>query len=132
MNSHKRFKVGQAAIIRNKMGQILILKKNDSWMLPGGRLEENETCAEGLLREIREETGIVDLLIKKVLDADTSDDKDSYVTTFLCEIENNPKIVLSKEHQEFAWIKPEDAELYKFWHPKILKRISLLLENGAG
>lgn len=48
----------RAFILRN--GKIAIMKFNDTgtFMLPGGKLEENETIIEALSREILEETGI--------------------------------------------------------------------------
>lgn len=42
--------------------KLLLLDQNvdneRSWSLPGGKLEENETIAEGLKRELLEETGL--------------------------------------------------------------------------
>ena len=48
----------RAFILRN--GKIAIMKINDTgtFMLPGGKLEKNETSIEALAREILEETGI--------------------------------------------------------------------------
>ena len=48
----------RAFILRN--GKIAVMKFNDTgtFMLPGGKLEKNETSIEALSREILEETGI--------------------------------------------------------------------------
>ena len=50
---------GDAAII-NEKGQILLIKRRDNqlWAMPGGLLEVGETPAEGVLREVFEETGL--------------------------------------------------------------------------
>ncbi len=106
-------------------GRILILKKNEKWLLPGGRLEENETWLEGLRREVKEETGIVNFEIKKILDIRTSDDLETYVATFLCNALDDSMVKLSDEHQEFAWIDIKDIDDYEFWHPSIKERIIL-------
>jgi ADP-ribose pyrophosphatase YjhB (NUDIX family) len=43
-------------------GRILVLNQDTdsgrSWSLPGGKLEEGETLAEALIREMKEETGL--------------------------------------------------------------------------
>lgn len=36
----------------------LFVREGDTWLLPGGRLEEDETHEAGARREVREETGI--------------------------------------------------------------------------
>jgi len=39
-------------------GRLLLVREDDTWLLPGGRLEAGETPAEGARREVREETGV--------------------------------------------------------------------------
>lgn len=39
----------------------------DRWDLPGGGLEPSETLMEGLRREVREETGLIDFQVEKLL-----------------------------------------------------------------
>lgn len=70
MPSDMLYYVGVKAVIKNSQGQLLLLKiprpnKADSyWDLPGGRIKEGETLEQALQREIEEETGIRDLIIK--------------------------------------------------------------------
>ncbi len=46
---------------------ILLLKKiNGDWVLPKGKVEENETTDQTALREVREETGIKAAIIGKL------------------------------------------------------------------
>ena len=49
-----------AAIIRNKDGQILFVKgeNSDIWGLPAGAIDPGETPAEAVIREVFEETGL--------------------------------------------------------------------------
>jgi mutator protein MutT len=49
-----------AAIVRNDAGQILFQRRTDDgqWSLPAGSLDPGETPAAGIVREVREETGL--------------------------------------------------------------------------
>jgi 8-oxo-dGTP diphosphatase len=52
------------AVIKDGRGRLLLIKRGHSpgaglWSLPGGRIEPGETDAEALIREMREETGLV-------------------------------------------------------------------------
>jgi ADP-ribose pyrophosphatase YjhB (NUDIX family) len=53
-------KVGTDAAIFNEQGQILLMQRADGsgWCLPCGFVEPNESPAEGIIREVREETGL--------------------------------------------------------------------------
>jgi 8-oxo-dGTP diphosphatase len=51
-------------IIKDDQGRLLLIKRGHApgaglWSLPGGRIEPGETDAEALVREMREETGLV-------------------------------------------------------------------------
>ncbi|GAC1356998.1 MAG: 8-oxo-dGTP diphosphatase MutT [Herpetosiphon sp.] len=61
MAQHKpTHRLGAFAVVRNRDGRALISRRTDNgyWNLPGGGVEPDETVAEGLLREIMEETGL--------------------------------------------------------------------------
>ena|SRR6516225_5751134 len=52
------------AVIKDGQGRLLLIKRGHApaaglWSLPGGRIEPGETDAEALVREMREETGLV-------------------------------------------------------------------------
>jgi len=50
-----------AALVRNERGQILFLVRSDNghWDLPAGAIDPGETPAQAIVREVREETGLV-------------------------------------------------------------------------
>ena len=97
--------------MKNSDGKVLILKQDESWKLPGGRLEDNETPQEGLSREIYEETGIKQYNIEKILNPVLSESKNTYRVTFLCNTTED-SIILSDEHTEYAWVKLVDLDNY--------------------
>ena len=53
---------GVRVIVQNDEGKILMVKQvhpeRTVWMVPGGGIEEGETAAEAVVREMREETGL--------------------------------------------------------------------------
>jgi len=51
---------GVAAVIRDEQGRVLIQRRPDgSWSLPAGAIEPGESPADAVVREVREETGLV-------------------------------------------------------------------------
>lgn len=124
------FKITQNTIIQNQEKAILILKHNTSkWLLPGGKIQKGESWIKALKREIKEETGITEFEIKKILDIDSWIENETgyYVVTFIATILKIDKITLSDEHIEYAWIKLPDLDNYDFWHENIKKRIKKAL-----
>ena len=63
----------QILLVRQK------LSEKRSWSLPGGRLERGETISEGMIREMKEETGL-DVEIIRML--------------YLCDVETSANTVL--------------------------------------
>ena len=52
---------GVAALIRDAEGRVLIARRSDdgAWNLPSGAIDPGETPREALVREVREETGLL-------------------------------------------------------------------------
>lgn len=58
LDNDKRFIARCAAVIYNKdKTKVLMFSFKDYYMLPGGRIEFNETSLDAIKREIKEETG---------------------------------------------------------------------------
>jgi len=73
MANESLYQIGVKAVIKNASGKYLIiqsLRHHDNqvyWDLPGGRIEEGETAADTLKREVAQEAGITDLSIERPL-----------------------------------------------------------------
>jgi len=109
----------QQAIILNRQGQILILRRPEGvWQFAGGRLEKGERWDDGLRREVREETGITDLEIVSVLMVDNFEweSQQLYSIYFLCRA-HTTAVRLSHEHIEYRWLdRDDDLQQISFWH----------------
>ena len=107
-----------------KEGEVLILQRHKNediypnmWELPSGKREPFELSENSLIREVREETGLdVKIVIPfSVFDyqIEKPDEiRDSTQINFLVTLVNNQVVVLSEEHQEFAWITREEIDKY--------------------
>lgn len=104
--------------------KVLILQRHKNedvypnmWELPSGKREPFESSENSLLREVREETGldvkimmpfsVFDYQIEK-----PDEIKDSTQINFLVMPANDKDVVLSEEHQAFAWITREEINKY--------------------
>ena len=98
-------------------GELLIIKRrpNDvhnpsGWEVPGGRIEIGEDPAEGVMREVREENGLVVAVHEPLgVRAFTRDDG-QHITMiiFRCTPETHT-VVLSEEHTAFEWAPLPEA-----------------------
>ena len=65
----KIFSLVEAAggLVEHQSGKFLFIYRNDKWDLPKGRVEKKEILIDGAVREVMEETGVKDLIVKKNL-----------------------------------------------------------------
>lgn len=100
--------------------KFLLLKTNkdiDSknlgkWEIPGGKIEKDEDYKVAMLRELKEETGLDCKLVKDLpwFIMDTGEVV-SEAHVYLLEA-NTDKVILSKEHSDYAWLTPEELPNY--------------------
>ncbi len=108
--------------------KILVLKRGSLvktykglWGAVAGYVEENEEPYETAIREIREETGLMEKEIRFIrkgetiqfTDVDENVTYDWVVHTFLFSVEKNAKIKISWEHTSYKWILPSEISKYK-------------------
>ncbi len=82
-----RFSIGVFGIIFDAEGRVLLCHRTDKdlWNLPGGQLETGEVPWAGVVREVREETGL-EVRVTKLLGVYSKANKDEIVFSFLCEV----------------------------------------------
>ncbi|MFZ5391541.1 MAG: NUDIX hydrolase [Patescibacteria group bacterium] len=120
--TNKLYIVAVTAVIRNKDGRYLLLKRHprelaypNKWCFPGGKTEGLEDIESVLRREVKEEAGL-DLQPGKVLLRDTAfirpDGQAVRVFTYLCRLANNEQTVNfdPKDFVDYKWVDLESLK----------------------
>lgn len=109
--------VAVKAVIQNQDGKFLIVREGQRWQAVGGRLDNGEKLEEGLRRETKEETGIVDLEVGRVIHVDEwfakpeGELKHIVALFFLCKASTG-EVTLSNEHNAYAWVTADELGEY--------------------
>ena len=103
-----------AAVIK-KDNKYLIAQRNRNkhfafhWEFPGGKIEENETPDECIVREVREELGVdISNSCFSPLTFTTFDYEDFSVIIFLYLSREWEGIIKGKENQNLKWVRPNE------------------------
>ncbi|EKE11317.1 MAG: NUDIX hydrolase [uncultured bacterium] len=97
------FTIGVFGIIRDEKNRILFVLRNDYdlWNLPGGGLEKGESPWEGVIREIKEETGLNAEVIR-LIGVYSKPDKDEVVFSFECKVIDG-ELTLNEEAKDIRY-----------------------------
>jgi 8-oxo-dGTP diphosphatase len=108
------------AIIENAQNGVLILKRANtrfgvnSWCLPGGKVDFNETIEAAVIKEIREETGLTCLSSEFLFYHDCLPAPDlpmHFINLyFRCEVKGN--IRLNQESSDYHWLTASELSQY--------------------
>jgi len=128
-NERAKFTVGVFGVIFDDQKKVLLVHRTDYdlWNLPGGQLEEGEAPWQGVIREIKEETGFEAEVIK-LAGVSFKPDKNDIVFTFLCKITGGQK-TFSRESDKIEYF-----EIEKFppnTSPKQVERIKDAISNPS-
>jgi len=122
------------AIIRNEDNEVLIVQRGEKsdhpfkWEFPGGKLKENETEEECIIREIKEELSI-DIVICRRLNETVYDygHKKVRLIPFVCDtLDDMPFLT---EHLSFKWLKPAELKNVDFSEADISVACEYLKDN---
>ncbi|MDP3735268.1 MAG: NUDIX domain-containing protein [bacterium] len=109
--------VGVKALILNKKGEVLLLKRspeaypdvNNLWDIPGGRINPGVSLSENLKREIEEETGLKMVGEPELVAAQDILRPDKHVVRLTYRTSAEGVLVLDqKEHSEHRWLPKQE------------------------
>jgi 8-oxo-dGTP pyrophosphatase MutT (NUDIX family) len=126
---HKTIKAAGALFLARSTQRYLFLLRDDdthtnTWGLVGGRVENDEQIIDCLNREIKEEIGKINNIVKIIpLDLYTSQDEKFEYHTFACVVEEEFVPKLNHEHKGFCWTTLDGIP--KPIHPALYNSIQL-------
>lgn len=132
--------VAAGGFVEDGQGHILLVKaKDDGWVCPGGMIEAGENVIDGLIREIKEESGIdaevsrlvnvvSNTAIHKWYDGKT-DVPTKVMFDFICRAVGG-KLAVSDETVDVRWV-PKDRVLDFITLPAIRIRYEAYLNAGS-
>lgn len=103
------YTVGAVCAIEHD-GHLLFLRQPHriGWSLPGGLLEHGETPAQGVVREIREETQLRVVVGEPVV-TEVYPDVGRVDVIFRVRVEDRPEVRVGGEAKAFRWMRPTDV-----------------------
>ena len=123
-------RVAAKGLVVDDRGCVLIVREASTYsegsgvgryQLPGGRLEAGERFEDGLCREMREEVGLDVHPLYPVFVGEwrpiIKGEHYQIIAVFVACTAKNTVVRLSHEHDDYAWIKPEDRSTYDLMDP---------------
>lgn len=80
------------------------------WIIPGGRCEDNETLAQALRREIKEETGIEEYKVVKYLGQVEGIHRGYRTNVFVVNTDDEPNLMEKEKFAEWKWMSLKESE----------------------
>lgn len=112
------FLVATKAIVLREDGKILVLLRGKEaptnalhWDLPGGVLDHGEGADAGVIREVKEETGL-GIAAPRVFHAIARINSigEHWTTIYFFARATSEEVHISWEHDEYRWVDPEEYE----------------------
>lgn len=106
------------ALIERPDGKVLLVRTHkwrDQLGVPGGKIEYGESQEAALIREIREETGLIAHDVRFLLVQEAVDSAEFYqpahmiLLNYACRVDDTSTLALNDEAEGFQWVTPTEA-----------------------
>ncbi len=114
--------IAAGGLVTNEKNELLMIFRRGFWDLPKGKLDEGETIETCAVREVQEETGIVDLESGNLIGITYHEYFDKYLQKdiikethwFAMKVKEEPKLIPQKEEgiEEIKWVNKNELEKY--------------------
>lgn len=121
------FTIGVFATIFDEQNRVLLAHRNDYdlWNLPGGCLDHGETPWQGVIREVKEETGL-EVEVDYLAGVYSKPDKNEVIFQFVCR-KMGGQLTLNEEARALEYFAFDDIPTNT--SPKQVDRIKDILDN---
>lgn len=117
----KKTLIAGGGLVFNEKGELLMIFRRGKWDLPKGKLDNGETIEHCAIREVKEETGLINVIIGEFIDVSFHDYFDTYLDEevikethwFAMKAIGGQKLIpqLEEDITEIKWVS--DLELKK-------------------
>ena len=124
-----QFVIGSFGIIFDEQKRVLLVhrKDYDLWNLPGETLEDFESPANAVKREVKEETGL-DVEVSKLLGVYNKENKNDIAFSFLCKVVSG-EVTLNDEADKIEYFEVDKLPANTV--PKQVERIQDAISNPS-
>lgn len=125
-------------LVVNELGELLLMKRNGTWDLPKGKVEEGEFLRQAASREVKEETGLpkvkISHTVKPTFHIYKLDDSLILKTTYWYYMlaSSQDKLVPQKSEgiEELIWVNKKDLKKYvDLTYPNIKILLAIFASN---
>lgn len=107
--SEKIQRITVKAIIYRNDSVLLVQDHKGKWEMPGGKVDFNESPEDALCRELQEELGFTDIVVKNIVDSwtfsvDAEGNEYQFIVIVYEIASNDNEVKKSDEHMRYEWV----------------------------
>jgi 8-oxo-dGTP pyrophosphatase MutT (NUDIX family) len=114
--------IAAGGLVRNEADDLLMIYRRGKWDLPKGKLDEGETIEACAIREVKEETGLNEITLGKLIGITHHRYFDKWIMNdvikethwFEMKVKDHPVFIPQKEEDilEIRWVNKKDLPEY--------------------